>query len=67
MNRDDIFTEKEKNDDETSNGHKTALECPISANEHFSESLRKCACVCASYAGFRNSESPKNKEKSLKT
>ena len=47
MNRDDIFTEKVKNDNETSNGHKTALECPISANEHFSESLRKCACVRA--------------------
>ena len=45
MNRDDIFTEKAKNDDETSNGHKMMLECPISANDHFSESLQKYACV----------------------
>ena len=52
MNRDDIFTQKVKNDDETSNGHKTALECPISANDHFSESLQKGACVSASNAGF---------------
>ena len=55
MNRDDIFTEKTKNDGETSNGHKTALECPISANDHFSESLRKDACVRARDARFQNS------------
>ena len=60
MNRDDIFTEKAKNDDETSNGYKTALECPISANDHFSESLRKDACVYARYTRFQNSELPKN-------
>ena len=60
MNRDDIFTEKAKNDDETSNGHKTTLKCSISANDHFSKSLRKYACVRAHDAEFQNSESPKN-------
>ena len=67
MNMDDIFTEKAKNDDEISNGHKTALECPISANDHFSKSLRKYACVSAHDAKIQNSELPKNKGKSLKT
>ena len=52
MNRDDIFTEKAKNDDETSNGHKTALECPISANDHFLESVRKYACINDHYVVF---------------
>ena len=43
--RDDVFTEKVKNDDETSNGRKTALEFSISTNDHFSESLRKVASI----------------------
>ena len=67
MNMDDIFTKKAKNDDETSNGHKTALECPIWAYDDFSESLRKYAWTGDSYAVFQNSELPKNEQKSLKT
>ena len=67
MKMDDIFIEKAKNDNETSNGHKTALECPISANYHFSESLQKYACVSDGFAIFWNLELRKNKGKSLKT
>ena len=55
-----MFTEKAKNDGETSNGHKTALECPISANDHFSESLWKDACIRTRYTGLQNSKLPKN-------
>ena len=50
--RDDIFNEKAKNDDETSNCHKSALEYLISVNNHFSESLRKDTCVGGRFAIF---------------
>ena len=41
-----------KNDDETSNAHKTALGCPISVNDQFLRNLRKDACIGDGFAIF---------------
>ena len=45
------------------NSHKTTLECPISVNDHFSESLQEDACVGDGYAIFQYLELQKKKTK----
>ena len=54
------------------NSHKTVLECPILANNHFSENLQEDACVGDGYAIFQYLElqkktKKKKQGKSLKT
>ena len=66
MNRDDIFTEKAKNDDGTSNDHKMALECPISANDHFRKACENTHAFILAMLDFEIQNCQKTKGRASK-